>query len=368
MMAPFTLEVRELSLPFRAAFEQASGRRVGSEAVFVTVARGGLSGRGEGCPRPYQTGETPAAAAAWIRGVTPRVAAEIDGLEALRAWVDAHAAEIDEHPAAWCAVETALLDLFARERAYSVEALLGVTEQPSRFRYTLAVPMRAPGRLFDVIAAMGLSEFKLKIGHDTAADAAALAELRRRCPGASIRFDANNAFDRDLDRALAHLRALGPELGPIEEPFGAGSVAEMADLARALGVAIVVDESLRTRAELDRLAAAAGVEWIANLKVSRLGGPLRALALVDALRAAGWPIVVGAQAGESSILTRAGLLLARAAGPALVGIEGGVGTLLLGWEPSQPSLHFGPGGWLDLDGFALEPCGWGLRAGPEPEG
>jgi len=87
---------------------------------------------------------------------------------------------------------------------------------------------------------------------------------------------------------------------------------------------------------------------------------LRALELVKEAMAAGWGIIVGAQAGESSLLTRAGQIVARAAGSALRGIEGGMGTLLLTRDPLEPSLSYGRGGLLDLDAAGIAPQGWGL--------
>ena len=43
--------------------------------------------------------------------------------EALKKWVEENSDGIDEYPSAWCAVEMAFLDLFARERNCAVEKL-----------------------------------------------------------------------------------------------------------------------------------------------------------------------------------------------------------------------------------------------------
>jgi pimeloyl-ACP methyl ester carboxylesterase len=118
-----------------------------------------------------------------------------------------------------------------------------------------------------------------------------------------------------------------------------------------------------------------------------VGGVLRSLRLVEGLRARGWRVIVGAHVGETSVLTRAAMLVAAAAGDHLAAQEGGFGARLIEREPASPSLQWGRGGRLDLrrpyaqvttDGLQLTlpdkwARGWGLdcrtarRAWPETE-
>jgi L-Ala-D/L-Glu epimerase len=89
---------------------------------------------------------------------------------------------------------------------------------------------------------------------------------------------------------------------------------------------------------------------------------LRSLAVVDAARSAGVGIVVGAQVGETSLLTRAALIVAQAAGDALVAQEGAFGTALLERDVCDPPLMFGKCGVLDIamyPGLTTSP-GFGL--------
>ena len=51
---------------------------------------------------------------------------------------------------------------------------------------------------------------------------------------------------------------------------------------------------------------------------------------------------------ETSLLTRAALTVAQAAGPALVAQEGAFGTRLLERDLCDPPLMFGTGGVLDV--------------------
>lgn len=353
-MDPLVYTFQPLAIPLRAAFTQASRHRVASESVWATARRGDVVGVGEGCPRTYQTGEDVTSALAWLAGLPP-----------IRGLADLDAIAADAPPAAFCAVECATLDVLAREAGQSVAALLGLPPPPTRLRYTTVVGMRPGDALLDRLPGLQITELKVKVGLDLAADLDLLAALRARVPDARIRLDANNAFGHDADAAARHLAAL-PGWWAVEEPLAPGQPAAAAWLGRTLGRPLILDEAIGGPADLARYAAE-DAAWILNLKVSRVGGVRRALALVAAAQAADWPVIVGAQAGETSVLTAAGHLVAGAAGAHLAGLEGGVGRLLLAWEPVEPSLTYGPGGWFDRDHFDLDAAGFGLRPLPWPE-
>jgi hypothetical protein len=72
---------------------------------------------------------------------------------------------------------------------------------------------------------------------------------------------------------------------------------------------------------------------------------------VERTRAAGLGVIVGAQLGETSLLTRAALPLVRAAGSSIVAQEGAFGTRLLTRDVCDPPLMFGPGGMLRVADF-----------------
>ena len=61
------LRARELRIPFRTTFKHAAAERAVTSTVWVEAsAASGTTGFGEGCPRPYVTGETVASATAFI--------------------------------------------------------------------------------------------------------------------------------------------------------------------------------------------------------------------------------------------------------------------------------------------------------------
>ena len=126
---------------------------------------------------------------------------------------------------------------------------------------------------------------------------------------------------------------------------------------------IILDESVTRIADLDALPDPAA-QWIVNVRVSKMGGLLRSLDVVAAARRRGIRIIVGAQVGETSLLTRAALTIATAAGNLLVGQEGAFGTHLLAADVCDPPLMFGRGGiltWTSQDAARLP--GFGIAAG-----
>lgn len=361
-----SLEARSLRIPFRATFAHAAAARAETAAVWVCArGNGGATGFGEGCPREYVTGESVNGALAFIDHCRAEVCREAGDLDSLRRWAQVNETLIDAHPAAWCAIELALLDLFARRCGMPVEALLDSPRLKGTYRYT-AVLGDAQADTFAAqvqrYVESGFSDFKLKISGDAQRDRERIRALCAAAPLARVRVDANNLW-RDADAALAHLRALEAQLYAVEEPLAAGDYVGCARLSDALGVPIILDESFLRLGQLDRLAGNAA-RWILNVRVSKLGGLLRSLDVLRAARDRGVPVIVGAQVGETSVLTRAGLTLASAAMESLIAQEGAFGTYLLSEDVSDPVLMFGPGGVLDATQLNAAP-GFGLRVKAE---
>jgi len=166
-----------------------------------------------------------------------------------------------------------------------------------------------------------------------------------------VRADANNLW-RNADEGIAGVRAIGYPFFAIEEPIGKDQLGELSRISVALRCPVILDESCARREQVTRLAEPAS-QWLINVRVSKMGGLFRALQAIDAARARGIGIIVGAQVGETSVLTRAGLTAARAAGDALVAQEGAFGTFLLERDVCDPPLMFGAGGVLDTSAYPM---------------
>lgn len=353
------LRFHTLHIPFRQRFRHASAERDATSSLWVeAVGDNGAIGVGEACPRPYVTGETLESAAGYFAKVRTDVLTNIHDAGSLRTWVSGHAEHIDRNPAAWCAIELALIDLFARQAGQTAEAWLGLPESDGTFRYSAVLgdaDIPAFAATFARYREIGMTDFKMKLGGDLARDRAKLAVLKDAGTAvARLRLDANNLWP-DAASAYAYLAALDAPAFAMEEPLTTSQRADLPALAQQTGMAVILDESL---CRLEELAGfASGTRWIPNLRISKLGGLLRTLALVDAARSRGLSLIVGAQVGETSLLTRVALVAARAAGDALLAQEGAFGTLLLESDVCAPSLMFGRGGVLRFESGGP---GWGL--------
>ncbi|MBL8475526.1 MAG: hypothetical protein JNK71_05565 [Methyloversatilis sp.] len=357
------LTARPLDLPFREAFRHASAERSSMQSLWVSACGGGFIGHGEGCPREYVTGESLAGAQTFVASHVDEWRSSIHDLASLRDWIERNHALIDRHPAAWAAVELALLDLFAQQQDDPVERLLGLPPLSGRFEYSAVLGDAETGRFAAQLARYvrhGFRDFKIKLSGDAVRDRQKIEALTAAGIAPDrVRADANNLW-RDPAIAADFITALGMRFGALEEPLAAGDIDALGLLAERLDTRIILDESLLRIDQLDRLADAPA-RWIVNVRVSKMGGLIRSLALVEAARSRGVSLIVGAHVGETSLLTRAALTIADHAGARLLAQEGAVGTHLLETDPVQPSLMFGAGGVLDIEclGIAARP-GWGL--------
>ena len=342
------LDVFSFPVPFRAVFRHASASRSRAENLIVAArSADGLTGYGEGCPRDYVTGETMEGGAAFIRRNAQAIADAVTDGPSLRAWADAHRSEIDAHPAAFCAIELAALDLFGKAEGAPIEEIIGAPRLDGRFAYSAVLgdsPYLVYRLQFYRYRRKGFTDFKVKVSGDTGRDRRKMRAFhRKRGPELRVRLDANNLWD-DADECIASLNALGGTAWAVEEPLRAGDLAGFERVSEQCGVGVILDESLLRASQLDELAGFG--RWIVNVRVSKMGGIGRSLEVVERAARLGMGVIVGAQVGETSILTRAGLTVMQAAGGALMASEGAFGTHLLREDLTAQSLMFGDGGIL----------------------
>lgn len=366
------MHIQELRLsapriPFKVAFKHASAERSETSSLWVeALSQAGARGCGESCPRPYVTGETIETARDFFARHEASVRASISDFASMQGWVEAHSVEIDANPAAWCAIELASLDALAQEAKVPVEKLLSLPPLSGRFQYTAILGDMQSGAfaaMASQYAAMGFRDFKIKLSGDPSRDGdkvAALAMLD--ATDIRVRADANNLWRRAAD-AIDYVRALDYPFFALEEPVAPNEYGELARIGQALNAQIVLDESFLRIDQLDYLRSEPG-RWLLNVRVSKMGGLLRSLAIVEAARAAHIAVIVGAQVGETSLLTRAALTVAHAAQTNLVAQEGAFGTMLLERDVCDPPLMFGRGGVLDMAKYPAAAAGPGFGLGP----
>ena len=359
-----SVDVRRFPVPFRLVFRHASASR--SEAANVIVAargKGGVTGYGEGCPREYVTGETVESAAAFIEKHKPSLIRQVEDLEGLRAWIRANGDEIDANPAAFCALEIAVLDLLGNIEQQPIEGLLGISRLSGTFGYSAVLgdsSLPAYQRQTEQYWQMGFRDFKVKVSGDAEKDRRKLALLTcHGDPDLRIRLDANNLW-RDASDTIGYLKSLDAPVFAVEEPLQSGDLKGFQHVARECAVKVILDESLIRTGQLKALDDPEC--WIVNLRVSKMGGIIQSLELAQEATRRGIGLIVGAQVGETSILTRASLAVMNELRQSLVAAEGAFGTLLLEQDLTEPCLMFGRQGRLASGaGWDLARPGLGLR-------
>lgn len=345
-----------LRLTLKNTIRHNAATRSEGESIWVQAQRRETTGYGEGCPRIYVTGENLESSLGWVRDTCAVSLLEFTTPDELKRWVFLNAATIDRYPSAWCALEMALLDLLARESGCSVEKLLGVHELSRFGRYTAVLGDDSAPRfagLVDRYLIHGLRDFKIKLSGNVQHDLDKLEAVeslseQHHTQVPRIRLDANNLWINRPDDAIDCTRKLGiHRLFAMEEPVGARHVEDISNFSTSTGLPVILDESLCTLDDLELFKGVPG-QFIANIKVSRMGGLVRSLRMVEEIKKLGWPIIVGCHVGETSLLTRAALVVSAAAGENLTAHEGAFGDYLMERDPARPMLRFGQGGLLDL--------------------
>ncbi len=355
--------VYALRIPFLTSVRHSLGNRTWSDSVVVRVLDAdGVEGFGEAAPRPYVTGETPAAVVEhlarvlWpvVRGAAlPDLGSPAD-LEAMERLVPDGGPAAGRHHAARSALELALVDRALRYRGASAATLLPPLR--SQVVYGGAITAESPDRAARQARwarLAGLRQVKVKVGvGDDGARVDAVRDVLG--PDVTIRADANGAWT-PVEARAAVIRLARCGVASVEQPIPPGSPWILARLRAECPLPLVADESLVTPADLEALIAAGAVDAV-NVRVSKCGGFARSVAMARRAAAAGLEVQVGSHVGETAVLAAAGRHLA-AGLETPVFVEGSYGTLLLVEDVSDDGLRFGHRGEAPL----LTGPGWGVR-------
>jgi len=350
----------DLSIPLRLSFRHSLAERKSSHSLIVRAElASGCVGFGEGVPVSYVTGETIESAVATIRdhyfpGARERT---FSTYEDLGQWLCHLRPVVGSgicHTSAKCAFELALLDAGGREFHRPITDLATLVplpplaERPTRrlsYGVALTADPRWIRRRIGLLKLYGFRDFKLKVGIDARADRENVEWVVRRLRRllarhkATLRVDANAAYP-DVEAAYAALEPLvrlGVEC--VEQPMTTEHDAQVADLARRLGVPILLDESVRTLEEAKRLLCARRSVGV-NVRLSKNGGLFDSVRLAALCRQRGAPFQLGCHVGETGILAAAQCHLATLLPDARY-LEGAFGTHLLEQDIVRQKVQFG---------------------------
>jgi L-alanine-DL-glutamate epimerase-like enolase superfamily enzyme/alpha-beta hydrolase superfamily lysophospholipase len=363
-----SLRTFSVRLPLRLAFGHHLARRRESRPQILQVCLSdGTVGHGEALPRPYLTGETERSVRDVLNGplATFVLGQPIEGLDSVAQLLGSPAAvaERERAPAAFCALELALLDAAGRLEGRSVMELLGGAKR-QELAYDGAVigfmPLAALRLVVPEIKRRRKTLVKVKVGLPD--DEERLTIIRRGLGDEpAIVVDANGAWT--AEQAVARIGRLAQHgLAAVEQPVAGEDLDGLVHVQRHAGVAVIADESISTAADARALLQRNACRvW--NLRVGKCGGLLATLDLARLATANGVGCHLGVLVGESGILTAAGRLLATCS-PTFAHLESTDGSLVrddLLQTPLPPVIDnrvvapgARPGLGIDVDAGRLE--------------
>ena len=329
----------------------------GSDNLVLRVTTDeGVAGFGEGVPRAFVTGEVLSGSLGFLRQVlAPAIlgrefSAPPALLQDLRGLFENSQAQ--RHPAAFCALEIALLDAAARTWGMPVTGLIG-PKLRTTLEYSAVIPLMPPEPLRQLLQLVKMNQMrfvKLKVGTDD--DLATLRLVRDELGGgADIRVDANSAWTPS--EAIARLKEMQPYgISAVEQPVAKDDFEGLKQVSEAVGIPVIADESLCNEEDARRLIGLKACGMF-NLRLSKCGGPGAATRISRMAEAAGIRCQLGCHVGETSILSAAGRHFALTV-PHLSYSEGSFSPYLLVRDVvSQPVVFEGAGMAFELPGPGL---------------
>lgn len=348
------IEAFVVRLPFRISFGHGLASRNFSENIIVRVALdNGIVGYGEGIPRDYVTGEDIASALGQLQSVfAPRfLGADISNVQQVVEKLQMEFADCGlkskARGAAWCALELAILDAAAKLQKTAFIEWFKLKQ--SAVRYGAVVPFARGNALRALLyfyKFYGFETLKLKVGLNLQEDLERLRLIRQILGNqVKLRVDANCCYS--LEQAMQAAEQMRKfNVLSIEQPLAANDIAGLGKLTAELPEDIIVDESLCTLQQAVELVEAKACNGF-NIRISKVGGLLAAAQMHEIASKASLSCHMGAQVGESAILSAAGRIFA-CANEAFANYEGSDNAFLLKRDIGLENFTVGLGGWGKL--------------------
>lgn len=289
------LTIRRQELPIRGGFRISRETRRVAHSIIVELAESGHVGRGECTPYP-RYGESAESVIKQINSLRKQIESGL-GRERLQERLPPGAARN--------ALDCALWDLAAKQSAAPVWRLAGLSE-PRMLTTAITISIDAPAAMAARAAELKAPLIKMKLAGD-GGDPDRVRAVAEAAPASTLILDANEGFaPARFERFLADLPR-ADAIALIEQPLPAD--ADEALEFMTCPIPICADESLHTRADLDRLARR---YQAVNVKLDKTGGLTEAIALVDGARARGLKIMVGCMLASSLSMAPAFLIAQQA--------------------------------------------------------
>ena len=356
-----SISFKSIKIQFRESFKHSSFKRSETETVLSIIKSKDITGYGEGCPRKYVTNETIESSLSFLKDNNTNWL-KLNNLDDLVYWVNLNRELVDRNPAAFCSFELALLDLIGRKNKKSAESIIGLKELDCNFRYTAVLGILSREQFASQVKRylkIGFNDFKIKLSGKYQLDKDNIKHLSTMSSISKIRVDANNLWI-NWRSAADYINKLDFEFVGVEEPLVRGDFEGMKKFSNSTNTPIILDESFLCLEHLENIKSSPR-NWVINLRISKMGGILRSIEIANQAKRLGLPLIIGAQVGETSILSRAALSIANHYRDIVIAQEGAFGTYLLEKDITDNPITFGKNGVLESSTIANNCNGWGIK-------
>ena len=263
------------------------------QALYVKIVTGGgIIGIGASSVMPKDNATFEPGVRA-LQAATPRLFAghELHSIDCLMDQLDEGVAGFPRHKVA---VEIALYDLLGKIQNVSVAALLGGTRR-ERIPVLKMLGMGAAEWMAERAAEFvkqGYRHLKIKLGAGPERDLERFGAIRKAVgTEVTLTADFNGAYDAATAiKVIERLTVDG--LSMVEQPVPANDLAGMAAVTRAVKPIVLADQSVDSPADVEKIARAGAANAV-SVKLLKLGGIRRSLAVVRACESTGLSCHVG---------------------------------------------------------------------------
>jgi len=286
MSISFLIHSLEIPLvrPFRTSFGSQSVRDV---VLVEAVSEAGVSGWGEcvtmawpGYSAEYTRGAVNVMREFLIPTLMPLVVASAEGSAATPApdSVRSALALMQGNPMAKSAIETALLDLWLKQRNLSLGEFLGATRDQVDCGVSVGISSSIEELMIEVGQYIDEGYRRIKLKVEPGWDLDALRAVREQWPEIPLQVDANQAYRRSDADHLAKFDEF--DLLLIEQPLPEDDLLGHRLISSVVSTPICLDESILS-VDSAESAIEFGATTIINIKPGRVGGFLAARDIHD---------------------------------------------------------------------------------------
>jgi len=325
------IDLYHFNKPFTLGFHSAQASRTSADSVIVRLDfKNGISGYGESAPRTYVTGENCSTVSTLIKDCfSPLLfSCEINTLEDVESALtelesECRSRDIFHYNSALGGIDTALLDALGKFQKLSVTNFLGSIVR-KKAPYSISIPLlplqKTEELLFQLLKLARVKYVKVLVG-EVETENMERVGLVRSLFGADVDIRVENNGKWTFQQAISNLHKLQEfNITAVEQPLGKDDIRGLQRLKKAIGIPIIVDESMCNLSDAKRLIEREACD-ILNIKISKCGGLLRSQRIAQFAKSQDMLCQLGAHVGETEILSAAGKSFALTT-PNLISFEG----------------------------------------------